>query len=132
MSYGEFRIPAGKHSIVVENVKSFYGEQITVLNYATSTSLIWFARIFTDKASDYSTIFYTVEHYCPDVAHPKAEACTPTAIQHWKDIDVHHGQEVHISKFNYKYPVQLTLVDAGYRSDKVRRCLHCFIVAISD
>lgn len=72
-----------------------------------------------DKVATYSTVFYQVERRCPNQYIPPPPACSPDIQQGWTNVDVYEGRNFNLATFNYNFPVKLTVVDAGYKAEKV-------------
>ena len=96
LSKGRFTIPAGPHTVQIVNV-------IGVSN--------------DPKAVSYSTMFYQLERQCtPGI--PPLPSCTAALIKDWTNVDVYNANPYQFN-FNYGNPIKLTVMDAGYRTEKV-------------
>lgn len=102
-----------------------------ILDFPRPADLCAFYRVGIDNVATYSTVFYQVERRCLNQYVPPPAACSQDVQQGWANVDVYEGRNYNLATFNYNFPVKLTVVDAGYRTEKVSVHLLTFSTYIS-
>lgn len=65
-------------------------------------------------------MFYSIERTCGGVSDEHSHSsCDAREVVPWTTIDVRHDTDYQLQGFDYDFPVKLTIVDAGFRSEKV-------------